>query len=87
MGSEKAVLPLERRRELLDTAMREFVRHGFGGASLNRIIRSCGMRALQNLKDIDLAEGRRLAGLQLDLLRRLLAPPAAPDAPEDPDAP
>ncbi|MFI0370800.1 TetR/AcrR family transcriptional regulator [Actinomadura sp. 1N219] len=43
MGSEKAVLPPERRRELLDTAMREFVRHGFGGASLNRIIRSCGM--------------------------------------------
>ncbi|WUI01513.1 TetR/AcrR family transcriptional regulator [Spirillospora sp. NBC_00431] len=42
-GSGKGVLPPERRRELLDTAMREFVRHGFGGASLNRIIRSCGM--------------------------------------------
>ncbi|TDC82158.1 TetR/AcrR family transcriptional regulator [Actinomadura sp. 7K507] len=42
MGS-KAVLPPERRSELLDLAMEEFVRHGFGGASLNRIIRSCGM--------------------------------------------
>lgn len=43
VGSDKAVLPPVRRRELLDAAMREFVRHGFGGASLNRIIRSCGM--------------------------------------------
>ena len=43
MASDKPVLPPERRRELLGTAMREFVRHGFGGASLNRIIRSCGM--------------------------------------------
>lgn len=43
MGSNRAVLPPDKRGELLGTAMREFVRHGFGGASLNRIIRSCGM--------------------------------------------
>ncbi|MGH3660115.1 MAG: TetR/AcrR family transcriptional regulator, partial [Micromonosporaceae bacterium] len=40
---EVGVLPPERRRNLLDTAAREFARSGFERASLNRIIRVCGM--------------------------------------------
>ena len=37
------VLAPERRRLLLETAAREFARAGYERASLNRIIRSCGM--------------------------------------------
>lgn len=43
MGTRKAALAPGRRDELLDVATREFARHGFDGASLNRIIRACGM--------------------------------------------
>ncbi|WP_165978162.1 TetR/AcrR family transcriptional regulator [Actinomadura darangshiensis] len=43
MGTRKAALPPERRDELLDVATREFADNGFDGASLNRIIRACGM--------------------------------------------
>jgi hypothetical protein len=37
------VMAPERRRLLLETAAREFARAGYERASLNRIIRSCGM--------------------------------------------
>lgn len=40
---EVGVLPPERRRLLLETAAREFARSGYERASLNRIIRTCGM--------------------------------------------
>jgi len=37
------VLPPERRRLLIETAAREFARAGYERASLNRIIRACGL--------------------------------------------
>jgi AcrR family transcriptional regulator len=40
---EVGVMAPERRRLLLETAVREFARAGYERASLNRIIRSCGM--------------------------------------------
>jgi AcrR family transcriptional regulator len=40
---EVGVMAPERRRLLLETAAREFARAGYERASLNRIIRSCGM--------------------------------------------
>jgi len=40
---EVGVLPPDRRRLLIETAAREFARAGYERASLNRIIRACGM--------------------------------------------
>lgn len=40
---EVGVLPPQRRRLLLETAAQEFARSGYERASLNRIIRACGM--------------------------------------------
>lgn len=43
MPGESGAMPPERRRLLVETAAREFAAAGYEQASLNRIIRSCGL--------------------------------------------
>ena len=77
-------MPPARRRQLLETAAREFAGAGYESASLNRIIRACGMSKSsfyhyfpdkQRLHDhlIATLRDRLLAGLKLPQLDTLSA--------------